>query len=100
MAKDKKSTINVQGTAITILSQREEDYIPLTGMSKKFGDDSLISSWMRNRNTVEFLGIWEQINNPNFKGGEFETFAKTQRQRDSAIAEFVGQFVTALGACG
>jgi hypothetical protein len=100
MAKDKKSTINVQGTAISILSQREEDFISLTDMSKKFGDDSLIYSWMRNRNTVEFLGIWEQINNPNFKGGEFETLAKTQRQRDSAIAEFVGQFITALVVCG
>ncbi|NOT11357.1 MAG: KilA-N domain-containing protein [Methylococcaceae bacterium] len=76
MAKDKKSTINVQGTAINILSQRDEDFISLTDMSKKFGDDSLIYSWMRNRNTVEFLGIWEQINNPSFKGGEFETFKK------------------------
>jgi hypothetical protein len=43
-------------------------------MAKKFGDDSLIYSWMRNRNTLEFLGIWEQIHNPGFKGGEFETF--------------------------
>jgi hypothetical protein len=43
-------------------------------MAKKFGDDSLIYSWMRNRNTLEFLGIWEQIHNPDFKGGEFETF--------------------------
>jgi hypothetical protein len=76
MAKDKKSSINVQGTAISILSQRDEDFISLTDMSKKFGDDSLIYSWMRNRNTVEFLGIWEQINNPDFKGGEFETFKK------------------------
>lgn len=54
MAKDKKSSINVQGTAISILSQRDEDFISLTDMSKKFGDDSLIYSWMRNRNTVEF----------------------------------------------
>lgn len=76
MIKDKKSTINVQGTAITILSQREDDFISLTDMSKKFGDDSLIYSWMRNRNTLEFLGIWEQIHNPAFKGGEFETFKK------------------------
>ena len=51
-----------------------EDFISLTDMAKKFGDDQLIYSWMRNRNTVEFLGIWEQLNNPEFKGGEFETF--------------------------
>ncbi len=76
MAKDKKSVIDVQGTAITILSRQEEDYISLTDMTKRFGDDALIYSWMRNRNTVEFLGIWEQMHNPNFKGGEFETFRK------------------------
>lgn len=74
VAKDKKSTISVQGTAITVLSHQAEDYISLTDMAKEFGGDALIYSWMRNRNTVEFLGIWEQIHNPDFKGGEFETF--------------------------
>ena len=74
MSKSRKSTIEVQGAAITILNQNDTDYISLTDMVKKFGDDALIYSWMRNRNTVEFLGIWEQIHNPNFKGGEFETF--------------------------
>lgn len=76
MAKEKKSTISVQGTAITILSHKEDDYICLTDMAKRFGGDDLIYSWMRNRNTLEFLGIWEQIHNPDFKGGEFETFKK------------------------
>jgi hypothetical protein len=76
MRKDRKTIIEVQGTAITVLMQKEEDYISLTDMARKFGDDSLIYSWMRNRNTVEFLGIWEQIHNPDFKGGEFETFKK------------------------
>ena len=74
MTKAKKATIEVQGTAITVLSQDENDFISLTDMAKKFGDDSLIYSWMRNRNTLQFLGIWEQIHNPEFKGGEFETF--------------------------
>ena len=77
MSKNKTTTIEVQGAAITILSHKDEDYISLTDMTRKFGDDSLIYSWMRNRNTLEFLGIWEQIHNPDFKGGEFETF-KTQ----------------------
>jgi hypothetical protein len=76
MGKGKKAIIEVQGTTITVLKQKEEDYISLTDMAKKFGDDSLIYSWMRNRNTVEFIGIWEQIHNPDFKGGEFETFKK------------------------
>lgn len=76
MAKEKKSTINVQGTAITILSHKDDDYICLTDMANKFGGDDLIYNWMRNRNTVEFLGIWEQIHNPGFKGVEFDTFKK------------------------
>jgi hypothetical protein len=76
MAKEKKSTINVQGTAITILNQNETDFICLTDMANKFGGDDLIYSWMRNRNTLEFLGIWEQIHNPGFKGVEFDTFKK------------------------
>jgi hypothetical protein len=74
--KDKKTTINVQGAVISILSSHEEDFICLTDMAKKFGGDDLIYSWMRNRNTLEFLGIWEQLHNPDFKGGEFETFKK------------------------
>jgi hypothetical protein len=74
--KDKQLNINVQGTAIAILSNRVGDYICLTDMVKKFGDDVLIYSWMRNRNTLQFLGIWEQIYNPDFKGSGFETFKK------------------------
>src|SRR3990167_8726468 len=74
MAKETKTSINVQGAAISILSKHEEDYICLTDMAKKFGGDDLIYNWMRNRNTLEFLGIWEQMHNPNFKGVEFDTF--------------------------
>lgn len=74
MTKPKSSVIEVQGAAITVLSQKEHDFICLTDMAKKFGDDILIYSWMRNRNTLEFIGVWEQIHNPNFKGLEFETF--------------------------
>ena len=80
MAKEKKSTISVQGTAITIVSHKEDDFISLIDMAKKFGGDDLIYSWMRNRNTLEFLGIWEQIHNPDFKGCEFETFKKEAGQ--------------------
>ena len=76
MAK-KKSKIEVKGTAITFITAHESDYISLTDMTKSFGGNDLIYSWMRNRNTLEFIGIWEQINNPDFKGGEFETFKKS-----------------------
>lgn len=74
MSKAKKSSIDVQGVAITVVSHDAGDYISLTDMAKKFGDDVLIYNWMRNRNTLEFIGIWEQIHNPAFKGIEFETF--------------------------
>lgn len=72
--KDKKSQITVLGSNITIISNKADDYISLTDMAKKFGGEDLIYSWMRNRNTIEFLGIWEQMHNPDFKGGEFDTF--------------------------
>jgi hypothetical protein len=74
--KDNKSVITVLNTEVTILSYKEEDYISLTDMAKKFGGDVLIYNWLRNRNTLEFIGIWEQIHNLNFKGLEFETFKK------------------------
>jgi len=77
MAKDKKSIINVKGKEIAIVQKHNSDFISLTDMVRGFGDDTMIYSWMRNRNTLEFLGIWEQMNNPDFKGNEFVTF-KTQ----------------------
>ena len=61
MAKDKKATLNVQGTAIAILSQNNQDYISLTDMANKFAGDALIHNWLRNRNTLEFIGIWEKM---------------------------------------
>ena len=77
MAKDKKSIINVKGKEIAIMQKNNSDFISLTDMVRGLGDDTMIYSWMRNRNTLEFLGIWEQMNNPDFKGNEFVTF-KTQ----------------------
>ncbi len=71
MVKEKKSTIDVMGTAVTVLSQRDEDYISLTDMLKAKDGDFFISDWLRNRNTVEFLGIWERVHNPDFNYGEF-----------------------------
>jgi hypothetical protein len=76
MVKAKRNNIEVQGTSIQIISRDTEDYISLTDMAKRFGDDVLIYSWMRNRNTLEFIGVWEKIHNVNFKGHEFETFRK------------------------
>ena len=63
--------INVQGIEIVVMSQGDNDYISLTDMLRAKDGDFFISDWLRNRNTVEFLGIWEQINNPKFNYGEF-----------------------------
>lgn len=73
MSKDKKAIIEVQGAAITILSRDNVDYISLTDMLRAKDGDFFISDWLRNRNTVEFLGIWERLNNPDFNSGEFAT---------------------------
>jgi hypothetical protein len=69
MAKNK--TITVKGTEITILDQSGEKYISLTDMLKAKDGDFFISDWLRNRNTIEFLGVWETVYNPNFNYGEF-----------------------------
>jgi hypothetical protein len=77
MSKPKKSTIEVQGTAITIITQKADDYICLTDIAKhKEPDraDHVIQNWMRNRNTVEFLGVWERLHNADFNPLEFEGF--------------------------
>ena len=71
MAKSKK--IIVKGIVVTIISEHNSDYISLTDMLKAKDGDFFISDWLRNRNTVEFLGIWESVHNPNFNYGEFAT---------------------------
>ncbi len=79
MSKPKKSIIEVQGAAITILSGPREDYISLTDIAR-FKDsqrtDYLIQNWLRNRNTIEFLGVWERLNNPGFNPIEFDGIRK------------------------
>jgi hypothetical protein len=78
MTKSQKDTINVQGTEIALLSKANiKDYICITDIAKhrnRIEPFSIINNWMRNRSTIEFIGIWEQINNPNFKPLEFDRF--------------------------
>jgi len=61
----------VNGAEITVTTIDDKDYISLTDMLRAKDGDFFISDWLRNRNTVEFLSIWEQIHNPNFNYGEF-----------------------------
>jgi hypothetical protein len=67
--------IDVKGTSVTVISGGADDYISLTDIARyKNSDhtDDLIRNWLRNRNTLEFLGIWEQLNNPGFNPVEFD----------------------------
>ena len=65
------SKIKVKGTEISIITVNNDDYISLTDMLKAKDGEFFISDWLRNRNTVEFLGVWERIYNPTFNYGEF-----------------------------
>jgi len=80
MSKSRKAVVSVKGTEITILAHNEQDYISLTDIARHKDPgrtDYLISNWMRNRNTIEFLGIWESLNNPGFNPIEFDGFRKS-----------------------
>jgi len=70
--------ISVQNTNVTIISVKENDYISLTDIAKHKSDEpnAVIANWMRNRNTIEYLGVWESLYNPEFKPTEFEGFKK------------------------
>lgn len=56
---------------ISYFKIENEDYISITDILKSEGGDFFVSDWLRNRNTIEFLDIWEEIHNPNFNYGEF-----------------------------
>lgn len=65
--------IDVQGTKIAVLSKDDEDFISMTDMVRDIENGlALIEKWLRNKNTIEFLGIWEEIYNPDFNSPEFE----------------------------
>lgn len=70
--------LKVQNTDVTIISFNENDYISITDIAKYKSDDptAVIGNWMRNRNTIEYLGVWESLYNPLFKPTEFEGFKK------------------------
>ena len=80
MKQRKNRKIEVDGRAITVVANDEQDFISLTDIAKYKTDDAsaVIGNWMRNRNTLEFLGIWESLYNPNFKPLEFEGFKNRQ----------------------
>lgn len=73
MKPKKSTTVVVQGTPIGIRSEAAGDYISLTDMVRDFdGGSALIEQWLKNKDTVLFLGVWERIHNPGFNSLEFE----------------------------
>jgi len=97
------SVIEVQGAEIQILERGSEDYISLTDMASSFdsegeGGHSYIDNWLRSKNTIEFLGVWEKLNNPSFNSVEFDGIrieAGTNRFRMSA--KKWGQITSGIG---
>ena len=77
-SKNNMAKIIVQNTEVTILTHQEQDYISLTDMTNAKENESraadIIKNWIRTRYTIEFLGTWEMIHNPNFKVVEFDHF--------------------------
>ena len=77
----KKDKITVQGTEITIVSEKENDYISLTDMAG-YKDNLeariVVSNWMSTHYTVDFLAVWEQVNNPNFNRMGFHTVRNSE----------------------
>ena len=72
-----RQKIDVQGTEIALMTREREDYISLTGIAKYRNAAepfAVINNWMRSRSTIEFLGLWERLSNPDFKPLEFERF--------------------------
>jgi len=73
MSKKRKSTITVKGTKVNVYTESDMDFISLTDMVKNFeGGSALIEQWLKSKDTVLFLGVWEQLNNPDFNSLEFE----------------------------
>ena len=95
------ATLAVKGTSIALLSREGEDYICITDIAR-FKDarrtDHVLQNWLRNRNTIEFLGVWEHINNPEFKPLEFEGF-RSQAGLNSFVLT-AGQWIEGTGAIG
>ena len=94
----KTKVLEIQGTSVSVLSAQEGDYISLTDMLRAKDGDFFISDWLRNRNTVEFLGIWESIYNPAFNYGEFATIKSQAGLNSYKIS--VKEWVEKTGAIG
>ena len=95
----KNRIINVKGAEVTIATRYEQDFISLTDMVRNFdGGSALIEQWLKNKDTVLFLGVWEQLNNPGFNSLEFEGI-KNEAGRNSFFLS-AKKWIDATGAIG
>ena len=89
--------LQVNESTITVIHQNETDYISLTDMTASFKEGSgLIGKWISNKNTLEYLGVWEKINNPDFNYPEFGVI-----EQEAGVNRFimsVGQWIQRTGA--
>src|SRR5262245_51876319 len=96
-----RKSLAVKGTSVAVLSHAGNDYISLTDIAR-YKDaertDYIIQNWLRNRNTIEFLGVWEQINNASFNPIEFDGI-KNQAGLNSFIVT-ARRWIETTGAVG
>lgn len=94
-----KKIITVEGVEIRLLTESKTDFISLTDLTQNFeGGNGLIEKWLRNRNTVEFLGMWEKIYNQNFNESEFKEIAATAGLNSFMLS--VKKWIERTGAIG
>ena len=90
--------IVVQDTEITVIQVNSNDFICLTDMIKAKDGDFFVTDWLRNRNTLEYIGIWEKVYNPNFNYGEFAIIRNQAGLNSFKIS--VKDFVSRTNAVG
>ena len=95
---DMMAKITVKDTEITVITVANEDYICITDMLKAKDGDFFVTDWLRNRNTLEYIGIWEQVYNPDFNYGEFAIIKSKAGLNNFKIS--VKEFVAKTNAIG
>lgn len=100
--KQYKETIKAAGVEVAVVSTgTDDDYISLTDIARYRNPEEpkdVVKNWMRNRSTIEFLGLWEQLNNPDFKGVEFDSFKN--QAGDNAFTMSPQKWITNTNAIG
>ena len=96
-----KGIINANGIDIRVSSTNESDYISLTDIARKRNPEfpaDVVKNWMRSRSTIDFIGLWEQLNNPDFKLVEFDQFK--QEAGSNAFVLTPQKWISATNAIG